>query len=260
MSCGREGGHADGRLMTCLCRLIISDGVHFIQAMLATQLNDLVNDGQLDKFTVVQLPNFACQNVSGRKLVVCLSVEILGNPQEKIGNPSTVEQSAAPAAAAGDAEASNTLKENKGRQNDAYKAGPAKKAGGKPPAGSAPIYPIEGLSPYQNKCVSPLSAHATPLNMGIAAQMDDQSPRDEPVRDQALLQRAGRRQVVLGQPARRDGRDPRDRLRRDGRQLLRNARGGQGVLHLPCPRQHRQEAVQQPEQRVRAHFRQQDCH
>jgi replication factor A1 len=36
-------------------RLIVSDGEHYQQAMLATQLNHLVKDGNLRKFTVVQV-------------------------------------------------------------------------------------------------------------------------------------------------------------------------------------------------------------
>ena len=36
-------------------RLILSDGEHYQQAMLATQLNDLIKDGEVDRLNVVRM-------------------------------------------------------------------------------------------------------------------------------------------------------------------------------------------------------------
>jgi hypothetical protein len=47
-------------------RLIVSDGENYQQAMLATQLNDLVNSGEIINFTVVQVQECApCERDSG---------------------------------------------------------------------------------------------------------------------------------------------------------------------------------------------------
>jgi replication factor A1 len=48
-------------------RIIISDGVHFIQAMLATQLNQMVNDGQISRHTVAVLEKATCNTVQSKK-------------------------------------------------------------------------------------------------------------------------------------------------------------------------------------------------
>lgn len=48
-------------------RIIVSDGAQFIQAMLATQLNDLVEAGQLRRNVIVRLNKFAAQNISAKK-------------------------------------------------------------------------------------------------------------------------------------------------------------------------------------------------
>lgn len=49
------------------CRIILSDGIHFIQSMLATQLNPLVEDKSLDKNVVIKLTQFVVNQVQGRK-------------------------------------------------------------------------------------------------------------------------------------------------------------------------------------------------
>lgn len=48
-------------------RIIVSDGAQFIQAMLATQLNDLVESGQIRRNVIVRLTRFAAQNISAKR-------------------------------------------------------------------------------------------------------------------------------------------------------------------------------------------------
>ena len=48
-------------------RIIVSDGVQFIQAMLATQLNDLVETNQIRRNVIVRLTKFAAQNISAKR-------------------------------------------------------------------------------------------------------------------------------------------------------------------------------------------------
>lgn len=48
-------------------RLILSDGTHFIQSMLATQMNSLVTNKDIDKNSVIKLVQFACNAVQDRR-------------------------------------------------------------------------------------------------------------------------------------------------------------------------------------------------
>lgn len=47
-------------------RLILSDGVHTQQGMLATQRNDLVRSQKLQKGSIVQLTQFMCNVIQNR--------------------------------------------------------------------------------------------------------------------------------------------------------------------------------------------------
>jgi len=53
-------------------RLVLSDGSHYQQGMLATQKNDLVHAGKLQKGSVVRLTQFICNVVQSRKSVQLL--------------------------------------------------------------------------------------------------------------------------------------------------------------------------------------------
>jgi replication factor A1 len=48
-------------------RIIISDGEHFLQAMLATQLNSLVNDNSIGKNTVAVIEKLTCNFMQGKR-------------------------------------------------------------------------------------------------------------------------------------------------------------------------------------------------
>ena len=50
-------------------RVIISDGVHFAQAMLATQLNRLVLENHILRNTVVTIDKFTCNFVNEKRHV-----------------------------------------------------------------------------------------------------------------------------------------------------------------------------------------------
>ena len=45
----------------------MSDGQYYMQAMLATQLNDLVTNNELQKFCVIKLDEYICNSVQERK-------------------------------------------------------------------------------------------------------------------------------------------------------------------------------------------------
>ena len=48
-------------------RLVLSDGTTWVQAMLATQLNELVKNNEIKKGTIVRLSEFICNVVQSRR-------------------------------------------------------------------------------------------------------------------------------------------------------------------------------------------------
>ena len=50
-------------------RIIISDGLHFLQAMLATQLNYLVEEDRIGKNTIALIENMSCQTITDKRSV-----------------------------------------------------------------------------------------------------------------------------------------------------------------------------------------------
>lgn len=49
-------------------RVIVSDGEHFLQAMLATQLNGLIEDNVFVKNSIVRITQFTCNMVQDKRL------------------------------------------------------------------------------------------------------------------------------------------------------------------------------------------------
>eukprot|EP01116_Phalansterium_solitarium_P017308 TRINITY_DN4229_c0_g2_i1.p1 TRINITY_DN4229_c0_g2~~TRINITY_DN4229_c0_g2_i1.p1 ORF type:complete len:652 (-),score=238.32 TRINITY_DN4229_c0_g2_i1:174-2129(-) len=73
-------------------RLILSDGVHYQQAMLASQLNGLVKDEIIANKCVVRLNEFICNTVHSRRIVIVLQIEMVnGSLPQNVGNPTNVE-------------------------------------------------------------------------------------------------------------------------------------------------------------------------
>lgn len=50
-------------------RLVLSDGKHFSQAMLATQQNDLITSGELQELSVITLTDYIVNLVQNKKCV-----------------------------------------------------------------------------------------------------------------------------------------------------------------------------------------------
>ncbi|KAI9353553.1 hypothetical protein BDR26DRAFT_831801 [Obelidium mucronatum] len=71
-------------------KLILSDGYHGMQGMLATQLNPLAENGTIVKHSIVQVNKLLCNQVAGKLILIILEIECL-NPGvtncERIGNP-----------------------------------------------------------------------------------------------------------------------------------------------------------------------------
>jgi replication factor A1 len=84
-------------------RLSVSDGQHFQPAMLATQLNDMVAEGSIDRNTVFRMNDYIANEVSNKRIIIILNVDNLGKAEERIGDPVSVESltsGVAPAAVA----------------------------------------------------------------------------------------------------------------------------------------------------------------
>lgn len=85
-------------------RLSLSDGSHALAAMVATQLNRIIESDELKTNTILRLKEFICNEVAGKRIIIVLGVEILDNSQGLIGSPVKAEKldepTAAPAATA----------------------------------------------------------------------------------------------------------------------------------------------------------------
>lgn len=82
-----EGGASDRY------RLLISDGTYFLQAMLATQLNEYITDERVVPRCLIRLDEFICNTVHDRQIAIILGLTDVQPPtQAMIGNPVAVEQ------------------------------------------------------------------------------------------------------------------------------------------------------------------------
>ncbi|KAG8937310.1 Replication factor A protein 1 [Tulasnella sp. 418] len=143
-------------------RLVISDGNYWAQSMLATQLNDLVTDGQIQKNTIIRMKKFHASRVQGKRLIIILDVEPMSQVDNRIGEPVNIEQvldgttpapssvkpstTTTPAAPAGFGFAQAKSEHSSAAPNPVQS-----RAVGT--AAPATIHPIESLNPYQNKWV-----------------------------------------------------------------------------------------------------------
>lgn len=144
-------------------RVVLSDSINYAQSMLSTQLNHLVAENKLQKGAFVQLTQFTVNVMKERKILIVLGLNVLTElgVMDKIGNPAGLEtvdalrqqqneQNNASAPRTGISTSTNSF-----YGNNAAATAPAPPPMMKKPAApnslSTIIYPIEGLSPYQNK-------------------------------------------------------------------------------------------------------------
>uniref|UniRef100_A0A7N0ZYF7 Replication protein A subunit n=1 Tax=Kalanchoe fedtschenkoi TaxID=63787 RepID=A0A7N0ZYF7_KALFE len=71
-------------------RVMLSDGIHVQQGMLATQKNHLVSSGIVKKWTVVRLDQFVVNHVQTRMIIIICEISVLADMSELIGNPKPV--------------------------------------------------------------------------------------------------------------------------------------------------------------------------
>jgi len=85
--------------------LTLSDGAHTLKAMLATDLNPLVEERGLCELCAVRLVEYISNSVDKRRIIIINEMELLASPEEmggsKIGNPVSVEREDSNTATAG---------------------------------------------------------------------------------------------------------------------------------------------------------------
>lgn len=134
-------------------RVVFSDISHFIQAMLATQMNYLVTEGKLKRGCFVRLKEFNPNTVKGKKILIILELEVVEELGvcDKIGEPRSLEERSAEEETKGQPTSipSNGFYGNKPVKTE-NRSLPSR--GPAPPSSAhANIYPIEALSPYSHK-------------------------------------------------------------------------------------------------------------
>jgi replication factor A1 len=143
-------------------RLVLSDMRHYVQCMLATQRNNLIHEGILQRGSILKMKEYQAQYVKGKSILIVLDIEVmpeLGQP-EKIGEPKAIEMPTAPPQQntviggvgfyAAKSEPTQETKTQIQRQINRGNGGGGGAAGaGDRHAGT--LYPIEALSMYSHK-------------------------------------------------------------------------------------------------------------
>ncbi|CDO73580.1 hypothetical protein BN946_scf185014.g50 [Trametes cinnabarina] len=141
-------------------RVIVSDGEHFLQSMLATQLNHLVEEEQVLKHSIAVIEKFTCNLVQGKKLLIILAMRVLKKEAEKIGSPTPVQPRGGGSGPSVDMQPdtptvpspapSTSVNTTSTPATVVPRAQPARQQTQAGRGGRSAIYPIESLSPYQN--------------------------------------------------------------------------------------------------------------
>jgi replication factor A1 len=78
--------------------VVLSDGEHYIQGMLGTQLNHMCRDNTITDNALVQIKDFMTNQVQNRTVIIVLGLDVIpGGVTDRIGTPMDIEK-AAPAA------------------------------------------------------------------------------------------------------------------------------------------------------------------
>ncbi|KJX99397.1 replication factor-a protein 1 [Zymoseptoria brevis] len=139
-------------------RVVFNDSINFIQGMLATQSNNLINDGTLKRGSICRLTQFTANFVKDKHILIVVDLEVLkeyGEP-EKIGQPVAITYDGAKPAQQEDVKpqpgniAGNGFYGNKPQQQSSSELSARPKATVSH-NGRGNITPIEAVSPYTHK-------------------------------------------------------------------------------------------------------------
>lgn len=120
--------------------------------MLSTQTRSLVESGELSRNCLIKVTAFTANTVSDRRILILLGIEVVSPPVERIGVPQGIEKRG------GDEQQTGAAAPIKAENPRPVKSEPFQGGATTPrqgttmaPAADLPVYPIEALSPYQNK-------------------------------------------------------------------------------------------------------------
>jgi hypothetical protein len=78
-------------------RMIVSDGVNYMQGMMATQLNHYIESGQVQSLSVIKLTEFVCHVVQNRKIIIVLNCDVVRSSMPMIiGQPLRLDDDGQP--------------------------------------------------------------------------------------------------------------------------------------------------------------------
>ncbi|KAF9216407.1 Replication factor A protein 1 [Podila verticillata] len=150
-------------------RTMFSDGVHVMQGIFATTLNNLIDSGAITKNSLVRVNRYTIKPLAGKKILLVVEVDVLdnvGGTYEKFGDPVHI-----------DPEVHNQPNQGRPAQQSSYQQqqhqqqqrnnpfqqqqNPYQQNAHQPqinqnhqpqiaPSGN-PVFPITALNPYQNK-------------------------------------------------------------------------------------------------------------
>ncbi|KAJ7572056.1 hypothetical protein C8J56DRAFT_1016470 [Mycena floridula] len=136
-------------------RIIMSDGEHFLQAMLATQLNDMVSSNEITKHSIIVTEKLTMNVVQSKKLLILLSLRVVGVAPDRIGSPVNIQS--APTAGAPDTPIAITPApppQHNPPPQQYQQQQPQKQSSSvqqrQPKNDGRHVMPIDALSPYQN--------------------------------------------------------------------------------------------------------------
>ena len=72
-------------------RLVVSDGQHYQQAVVVTELNARIKSGEIQTLGLIKLTEIFCKVVMGRRVIIIFGLEVMSCPVEKLGKPSNVD-------------------------------------------------------------------------------------------------------------------------------------------------------------------------
>mmetsp|Transcript_2349 Transcript_2349/g.3412 ORF Transcript_2349/g.3412 Transcript_2349/m.3412 type:complete len:645 (+) Transcript_2349:183-2117(+) len=73
-------------------RLILSDGEHYCNGMLTTQLNGLIHSGEITQDCLVRVDEYMINKIQNRMLTIVMKMEVLQPHEGRIGEPNDVDK------------------------------------------------------------------------------------------------------------------------------------------------------------------------
>ena len=120
--------------------------------MIAGQMRGFAEDDSLGKDTVFRLTSYSISKaVQGKSIVILLDFDILGQAESRLGAPTPYEAGKEKANDNNESNGGGSVSPKKREAPTTSSSGPSKRNNSSSSTADAAIYPIEGLSPYQNR-------------------------------------------------------------------------------------------------------------